>query len=106
MQTALLTNCPVSSCISEMNNVNLGQYVTGKNLCTLDRDTKQGSCNGDSGSALLALGTESNQAVQVGIVSWGVKNCNTDYPSVYTNVAEFCDYIYTTSGVVCVQPPL
>uniref|UniRef100_T1GEG8 Peptidase S1 domain-containing protein n=1 Tax=Megaselia scalaris TaxID=36166 RepID=T1GEG8_MEGSC len=54
----------------------------------------EGACNGDSGGPLVKytpFGVE-----QVGIVSWGYTPCHTStYPSVYTSVASFKDWINT-----------
>lgn len=66
------------------------------NVCThFKGDNKyEGACNGDSGGPLVKytpFGVE-----QVGIVSWGYTPCHTStYPSVYTSVASFKDWINT-----------
>ena len=50
------------------------------------------SCNGDSGSPLI-YGTNSKDAIQVGIVSFGFE-CNTDgTPAQYTDVAYYYQWI-------------
>jgi len=49
------------------------------------------SCSGDSGGP-LQMGT-SGRWTQVGIVSWGIGCGKSDYPGVYTRVAEVRDWI-------------
>ena len=36
-------------------------------------------------------------AVLVGIVSWGVEGCFTEYPSVFTNVAKYSEWIISNT---------
>ncbi|XP_066144714.1 uncharacterized protein [Euwallacea fornicatus] len=62
-------------------------YIVNHHLCTEGNGTV-GSCNGDSGGALLVNG------VQVGIVSFGVEDCTASLPSVYTRVTDFNDWVY------------
>ena len=50
------------------------------------------SCGGDSGSPLLAYGPR-GETVQVGLVSYGSKNCGGGRPAVYTRVGAFMEWI-------------
>ncbi|ETN60081.1 hypothetical protein AND_008308 [Anopheles darlingi] len=50
-------------------------------------------CNGDSGGALMHRDTESNRWTQVGIISFGSKDCGKPLPGVYTNLARYTDWI-------------
>ena len=52
------------------------------------------SCTGDGGSALVCPieGVE-NKFYQAGIVSWGIGCGLKDVPGVYTNVANFIEWI-------------
>ncbi|RZC37322.1 chymotrypsinogen A-like, partial [Asbolus verrucosus] len=52
-----------------------------------DKDT----CKGDGGSPLMCL--ENRRYVQIGIVSWGLECGQRDVPSMYTNVAQFSNWI-------------
>ena len=55
-----------------------------------DRD----SCNADSGGPLVFREFSSDPWVQVGLVSFGRKNCGSGgFPGVYTKVAAFMDWI-------------
>lgn len=51
----------------------------------------KGVCQGDSGGALV-----NEHKVQIGIVSWGYKCAAQGIPQVYTNVAQFSDWIKET----------
>ncbi|XP_066260179.1 uncharacterized protein [Euwallacea similis] len=61
-------------------------YIVNHHLCTEGNGTV-GSCNGDSGGALLVNDT------QVGIVSFGVEDCTAGLPSVYTRITAFNDWV-------------
>jgi len=50
----------------------------------------KGTCQGDSGGPLVSGN------VLVGIVSWGYGCADADYPGVYTNVADYYNWIYDT----------
>ncbi|KAJ8926768.1 hypothetical protein NQ314_020886 [Rhamnusium bicolor] len=47
----------------------------------------KGTCNGDSGGPLV-VGNE-----QIGLVSYGASGCPSGYPSAYTRIASFLDWI-------------
>ncbi|KAL5279659.1 hypothetical protein ACFFRR_003949 [Megaselia abdita] len=65
--------------------VNICSHHKGENLY-------EGACNGDSGGPLVTV--TSAGVEQVGIVSWGYTPCATStYPSVYTRVASYIDWI-------------
>jgi len=52
------------------------------------------SCNGDSGGPLVMGATwDGNIKYQLGIVSFGSSRCGRGTPGVYTNVAEYTDWI-------------
>jgi len=63
-----------------------GDYVKSNNICTSGAKST-GTCSGDSGGPLTVEG------VQVGIVSFGIVNCPAGYPSAYTRVTEYLDWI-------------
>ena len=56
--------------------------------------TGRDSCNGDSGGPLVtrASGTETPWH-QIGVVSFGTKECAKDEPGVYTRVVQFLDWM-------------
>ena len=55
--------------------------------------TGRSSCNGDSGGPLIARELADDPWYQIGLVSFGTKNCGTDVPSVYTKVAAHISWI-------------
>ncbi|XP_016985636.1 lectizyme [Drosophila rhopaloa] len=67
--------------------------VAQSNVCSYTAGKPDGACNGDSGGPLVTK-SESGVVQQVGIVSWGYTPCaTTTYPSVFTAVSEFKDWI-------------
>ena len=57
------------------------------------------ACQGDSGGPLVAYGDDC-QPVQWGIVSWGIGCALKDKPGVYTNVANYIDWINDTAALI------
>ncbi|XP_058818084.1 trypsin-7-like [Topomyia yanbarensis] len=57
-------------------------------LCAVYPGGGKATCNGDSGGPLVHNG------VQVGIVSWGLKNCSDVAPFVFSKVSHFIKFIY------------
>lgn len=62
-------------------------------VCT-SGDDNTGSCSGDSGGPLAI------NDVQIGIVSFGIMYCLPGYPSAFTRVTSFLDWIQANSDVV------
>ena len=58
------------------------------------------SCQGDSGGPLVNFG-ENCEAVQYGIVSWGSGCALEGRPGVYTNVANYMDWVDQTAKGLC-----
>ncbi|CAH6777623.1 putative inactive serine protease 43 [Phodopus roborovskii] len=65
-------------------------------------DKGQSPCWGDSGSPLVC--ESDNRWIQVGIVSWGINCGRTSIPSVYTDIAEYNEWIkYILSQASCMD---
>lgn len=47
---------------------------------------------GDSGGPLMLLDKNDRWKV-IGLVSWGRRGCNPEFPTVYTRVSHFLDWI-------------
>lgn len=67
--------------------VNLGYYVHNTQVCAYDPRVEKGSCHGDSGGPLTVGGK------LVGLVSWANGCASTSYPTVYTRVVSYLDWI-------------
>ncbi|XP_030752615.1 brachyurin-like [Sitophilus oryzae] len=90
LRKAYVTMDKVSFCQQYFEN------VTDSDLCSRGNDTLTGAvgaCYGDSGGPL----TRNN--IQIGIVSYGAKQCEAGYPTVYTSVTYHRDWIRKYSGV-------
>ncbi|KAF7399702.1 hypothetical protein HZH68_008294 [Vespula germanica] len=63
--------------------------IHDSHICAYDPESPRGSCHGDSGGPLTVNGK------LVGLVSWAKACALTDYPTVYTRVSEFKNWIRT-----------
>ncbi|ENN78547.1 hypothetical protein YQE_04986, partial [Dendroctonus ponderosae] len=70
--------------------------INNSHICTSGVELK-GGCNGDSGGPLVVDGH------QVGIVSFGSNRCTKGYPTVFTRVTEFADWISKNSNCLEVE---
>jgi secreted trypsin-like serine protease len=71
---------------------NFNATIIPSMICTSGEDDT-GSCSGDSGGPLVTDG------VQIGIVSFGVIFCMPGYPSGFTRITSFLDWIAANSDV-------
>ncbi|XP_059483283.1 trypsin-1-like [Neocloeon triangulifer] len=78
-------------CEAAYTEFNLPIYPT--HLCADVPQGGLGSCNGDSGGPLLVNGTV------VGLVSWANKCAEPGYPTVYTRVPSYVDWITQHAGI-------
>lgn len=62
-------------------------------LCALDYNGKNDSCFGDDGGPIQVFEGNSNVATIVGVVSFGYEPCGSVFPSIYTRVATYLDWI-------------
>ncbi len=53
------------------------------------------SCQGDSGGPLVYRTNVGEPFYQIGITSFGTKECGTGTPAVYTRVSAYLDWIET-----------
>ena len=51
------------------------------------------SCQGDSGGPLIKKGVNSQEDVQIGIVSWGFNYADCRFPGVYSRVSKAIEFI-------------
>lgn len=78
--------------------------VDGDNLCIMD-DTGR-VCNGDSGGPIIIKGDDVADDLQVGIVSWGLLGCPSDFPSMNADVTYFSDFIRGVLETTDTMPPV
>ncbi|KAL1506585.1 hypothetical protein ABEB36_005916 [Hypothenemus hampei] len=69
-----------------------GIIIQANHICTSGQGTV-GACNGDSGGPLVVNG------VQVGVVSFGNRLCESQNPSAFARVSSFRSWITEVSGV-------
>ncbi|CAG5118538.1 unnamed protein product, partial [Candidula unifasciata] len=71
-----------------------GQNINIKHICVYDAEAPLGdrpsACMGDSGGPMMC---GDNFKYLAGITSWGVSSCSGNYPSVYTRVSEYLEWI-------------
>lgn len=70
-----------------------GYPIYDGHICADVPEGNQGSCNGDSGGPLFVNGTV------VGLVSWAYGCAVKGYPTVYTRVPAYRDWIRNQTGV-------
>ena len=77
--------------------------VTEKQICVHDdtppEGSRPGACSGDSGGPMMC---GSGHNVLAGITSWVIKDyneCRGNYPSVFTRVSAYRDWIYQYARV-------
>ncbi|CAL1542436.1 unnamed protein product [Lymnaea stagnalis] len=89
LKQAYITKITTAQCRSYW-----GASVTDKHICVFEASdpagTRPSACNGDSGGPMMC---GNNYGLLAGVTSWGVSSCSGDYPSVYTRVSEYLDWI-------------
>ena len=91
LQTIDLKITPNKKCNEDYQTVH--RNVTKGMICAGGQEEGKGVCMGDSGGPLMCK--LDNQWVQVGITSWTKLCAHLHYPSVYTRVGEYVDWIKT-----------
>ena len=71
-----------------------GSFDQNIKMCA-DKDGG-GTCQGDSGSPLLNVDSVTGAISQVGIVSYGIDSCASNYPDYYARVSSFVDWVEAT----------
>jgi len=97
----------VSSTLQEVNVRVWEPSECKKNYATLDRnvldtmlcagETNRDSCQGDSGGPLNCMSPTTRKWELCGVVSWGARCAEPDFPGVYTRVTEYLSWISNNS---------
>jgi len=98
---------PTSNTLQEVNVRVWDNQECAKNYRELNRnvvdtmlcagETKRDSCQGDSGGPLNCLNSRTRRWELCGVVSWGAKCAEPEFPGVYTRVTEYLDWIQDNS---------
>jgi len=67
-------------------NRRMGGSIGSGHICVHDYSGREGACQGDSGGPLVCSGQ------LAGVTSWGY-NCNVRYPSIYTRLSHYRNWI-------------
>jgi secreted trypsin-like serine protease len=87
-----------NECQDRMTAIQNAIISDASHVCTMSDPVGIGICSGDAGSPLL-VGPDTSPVV-MGLSSWAVLqsgNCNMNFPSVYTRVSKFLDWISTNT---------
>ncbi|XP_076309331.1 uncharacterized protein LOC143224851 isoform X1 [Tachypleus tridentatus] len=77
---------------NEECNKTFVQKISKVFLCAGSKNGDKDSCQGDSGGPLM-WEAPNRRWTLIGIVSWGIRCAEPNYPGVYTRVTEFLDWI-------------
>lgn len=80
-------------CQNRLRTSKLGPYfqLHSSFICA-GGETNRDTCQGDGGGPLVCP-TATGQYFQAGIISWGIGCGSSNLPAVYTNVAQFTEWI-------------
>jgi len=89
------------TCENALQRAGLGNRFTMHHgwLCAGGEEGKD-ACSGDGGGPLVCGTEHENGATLAGLVSWGVGCGERGVPGVYTNIANYVNWIYETINII------
>ncbi|CAC5399727.1 Chymotrypsin-like serine proteinase,Trypsin delta [Mytilus coruscus] len=97
LQEVTMTVLSNTDCTDRWSTVT-GADINGGHICIgNDQDSGKSACNGDSGGPMQCelQGT----TYLAGATSWGISGCGVGYPSVYTRISFFRNWIRQQTGI-------
>jgi secreted trypsin-like serine protease len=94
---AKVEEIPLTECVDDFKLLFQSMFqrkfpegITDVRICAKNRQNKQNTCQGDSGSGLFV--NEGIKSIVLGITSYG-QSCTSPLPSFYTRVSKYLDWI-------------
>ncbi|XP_061196769.1 fibrinolytic enzyme, isozyme C-like [Saccostrea echinata] len=88
LMEAQMTNIANTECANLWSNVN-GAAIFDSHICPYE--SNKSACNGDSGGPYVCK--KNGDYMLAGVTSWGISTCDGSYPSVYTRVSKYLDWM-------------
>lgn len=88
-------NKTINTRYEETRDLSFRDGLSSTQLCAYDPNSQNDACQGDSGGPLQYFTDSSEKVATVaGIISFG-QFCGTSFPSIYTRVSHYIDWIET-----------
>ncbi|XP_048776085.2 fibrinolytic enzyme, isozyme C-like [Ostrea edulis] len=88
LMEAKMTNIQNTECGNYWSGVS-GASVSDSHICPYEPN--KSACNGDSGGPYVC--NKNGGYMLAGVTSWGISTCDGSYPSVYTRVSKYLDWM-------------
>ncbi|XP_056006577.1 fibrinolytic enzyme, isozyme C-like isoform X2 [Ostrea edulis] len=88
LMEAQMTNIANTECQSRWSYVN-GAAIYDTHICPFE--PSKSACNGDSGGPYVC--SKNGAYMLAGVTSWGISTCDGTFPSVYTRVSKYLDWM-------------
>ncbi|XP_048775320.2 LOW QUALITY PROTEIN: chymotrypsin-like serine proteinase [Ostrea edulis] len=88
LMEAKMTNIMNTECANYWSGVS-GASILDSHICPYE--PYKSDCNGDNGSPYVCW--KNGGYMLAGVTSWGISSCNGQYPSVYTRVSKYLNWM-------------
>ncbi|XP_062610356.1 polyserase-2-like [Saccostrea cucullata] len=88
LMEAQMRNIANTECATRWSSVN-GAAIFDTHICPFEQN--KSACNGDSGGPYVCK--KNGDYMLAGVTSWGISTCDGTYPSVYTRVSKYLDWM-------------